>query len=665
MSGCKGRYGRWLAMFAALTSFHLSYGATSSPEMQKAVRAATFEVVLRKSDSDPLSYEKPLPLDLVPYVIRTDKYWSIGTAFAIGPDRYVTAAHVLLAAVGSQFGAPGLRDTSGHVYPIDQVIKFSAHEDFVVFTVAGAPAAVPLATSTERKIDDIVFAVGNALGEGVVVRDGLLTSETPENQDGRWNWLRFSAAASPGNSGGPLLDAGGRVIGVVTAKSPNENLNYALPIERVLNASAQAAGIETRYTVKLPNARDTQVATLKAQFGVPKKFAEFANAYQDIILNAARRDQLQLQTALSGELFPKGNSAKLLATVYDSPLPTFVQKDGNDAWDALAADNIVDQDLPGKGLVTTGTSLGVHVFRLRRPDAASDAKFYQDPTQFMDLLLKGLKLPRVVGDQGIRIVSLGHAQQRSEFDDKYGRRWQVSAWPLGYTDSYVVCYALPVPEGYVGFVHAVPSPQLDSVNESLKSLANDVYVNYTGTMTQWKAFLSRRELRPGIFDVVKVDVDEAGLHFQSPRLTLQMPKDLIETSPDSELELHTAYMMSGGKLVWDVGGLYLYRDHKRHTYIGLERHVKPSDDSAKDLLETWNEMTARGPGFNGVAGHDIDFKNYWIHDAVSAPAASAPGLDPNSTVLYDVYYGTESDSFPRDMENAERRLIQATRILER
>jgi serine protease Do len=100
-------------------------------------------------------------------------------------------------------------------------------------------------------------------------------------------------ATSPGSSGGPLLDAEGRVLGVVTAKSPNENLNYALPIGRVLDASGQAATFDIRYTIKLPNALATQVATLKTQFALPKKFADFAAAYQKLIIDSTSWDQQQ------------------------------------------------------------------------------------------------------------------------------------------------------------------------------------------------------------------------------------------------------------------------------------------------------------------------------------------------------------------------------------
>jgi hypothetical protein len=643
-----------------------AYAATPTPELQKAVRAATFEVVLRKESSDPLSYEKPLPLELIPYVIRNDAYWSIGTAFAIGPATFVSASHVLLLAVGSQFGAPALRDSDGHVYPVDKVLKFSGHEDFIVFTVSGAPTVAPLPTNTEYTIDDVVFAVGNALGEGVVIRDGLLTSETPEDQDGRWKWLRFSAAASPGNSGGPLLDAAGRVLGVVEAKSPNENLNYALPIARVLDADGRAGRIDLRYSTKLLNARATQVATLKTEFPLPKSFAEFDETYLALQLHATQHDLQQLQDSLANQMFPKGKSAKLLATVYDSALPGFVQQNTDDVWDALGAADQTEQELPGHGLVVTGHSLGVAVFRLRRSNTASDAQFYGDSRAFMDLLLQGLKLPRQIGSQQIRITSLGTAQHQSVLEDRFGRRWQVGEWPLGYIDAYVVCYALPVPEGYVGMVAFSQSEQLEIWNEQLKYLTNQIIVNYSGTLAQWKAFLARTALRPRIFDEVELEIDEAqDVRYQSALLGLYLPTDLLHSTADSELELHTTYTLHADKLEWGVGGLYLYKDRDRHQYVGVERHPKPTDESAKDLLETWQRMSTRGPGFNGVAGHDDGFRQYWIHDALSAPLATGPDIDPTATTLYDVYYYTDAQVYPRDMEEIEHRLIRSTRVLER
>ena len=654
-----------LALCALCLSTTLAHAAALTPESQKAVRAATFEVVLRKLDTDLLRYEKSLPLELVPYSIRSDHYWSIGTAFAIGPNTYVSAAHVLLATIGSQFGAPALRDGAGKAYPVDQILKFSAHEDFIVFTVSGAPAATPLATTPEHKIDDVVFAVGNALGEGVVVRDGLLTSETPEDQDGRWKWLRFSAAASPGNSGGPLLDAAGQVIGIVRAKSPNENLNYALPIGRVLAAPQQAA-FDVRYSVRLPTVRESQVAALQTNFPLPKSYAEFARSYRELALRTSHLDQQHFASSLAGKLFPGGKSGRLLATVYDSALPSFVQQTDNDTWDAVAASSTTDQDLPGKGLVSTGSTLGVQVFRLRRPEAATDGKFYHDASAFMDLLLQGLKLPRIVGDQAIRITSLGPAPHEQIHEDRYGRRWQVTHWPLGYMDSYVVCYALPTPEGYAGMVQLVASPQLDGANEYLNAMADAVYVNYAGTLAQWHAFLERRELLPKTFEHIQIGFDDKeGLRYRSPRLTLEVPRDVLEAGAGSELVLHMAYMLDHNQLNWDVGSLYVYQDSAHHTYIGLERHVKPTDNSDTTLLETWNQLRDPQSSYKRIAGHDDEFRSYWIHDVASAPSASEPGLDLSAGVLYDVFYETDASVYPIDLEDRERRLMRATRVLER
>src|SRR5258708_6605841 len=93
------------ALMLALVVAPVALGGVT-PELQRAIRASTFEVVLKKPTHDPVSYEKPLPLELLPYVERTDPYQSVGTAFALGQNTYVTAAHVLTAAVDSQYGAP-------------------------------------------------------------------------------------------------------------------------------------------------------------------------------------------------------------------------------------------------------------------------------------------------------------------------------------------------------------------------------------------------------------------------------------------------------------------------------------------------------------------------------------------------------------------------------
>ena len=115
--------------FAIATLFALSFSAALTEAAaldggtQKRVRAATFEVVVPKAPDDAVKYERPPPYELLSYAERTDKFWSVGTAFAISADTFVTAAHVLSGAVGGQGGPPVLRDAQGRTFPIERVLK--------------------------------------------------------------------------------------------------------------------------------------------------------------------------------------------------------------------------------------------------------------------------------------------------------------------------------------------------------------------------------------------------------------------------------------------------------------------------------------------------------------------------------------------------------------
>jgi len=358
-----------VAVFCAVGAALPARSAAPSAELQKQVRAATFEVVLKKPDADPLTYEKALPLELLPYAERTDKYWSMGTAFAIAPDTFVSAGHVILAGVGSQFGIPALRDAQGNVYPVDRVTKFSLHEDFAVFTLAKPPSVTLLPTNTKPAIDDPVFAVGNALGDGVVIRDGLLTSMTPEDQDGRWKWLRFSAAASPGNSGGPLLDAQGNVVGIVIGRSQSENLNFALPIDRVLNDPGKLATMDVRENFTLPILTGGDVSVMKDAFPLPQAYGEFSKRMLEARFNYYQTARNRILSTRAAELFPHGESAKLLASPERLGAPSLVVQDADRVWTADDGSGLEEAQLGEDGHVKLRYHGRVALFEMKRPAA--------------------------------------------------------------------------------------------------------------------------------------------------------------------------------------------------------------------------------------------------------------------------------------------------------
>jgi serine protease Do len=654
-----------VSFLVALAAVRGSHSAPASAELQKQVRAATFEVVLRKPEKDPLSYEKPLPLDLLPYTERTDKYSSIGTAFTVAPGLFVSAGHVMLSGIDSQFGAPALRDSSGNVFPIDRVMKFSLHEDFMVFTVSPAPTATPLETSATPALDETVYAVGNALGDGVVIRDGLLTSMTPEDQDARWKWLRFSAAASPGNSGGPLLDAQGRVVGVVTMRSPGENLNFALPIERVTAAPSNAATYDVRESFGLPMLRDTQVSVNKGTFPLPLPFAEFSKRYRESLLRYFRTERDRLLKDEADELFPKGTASKLLAVASRPERPALVSQEDDHTWSASEGDEGDAAELPGEGAVEVRGGNGFALFTVSRPNAAHDDAFYSDSRAFMDLLLKGLKLPRYVGPQQVRITSAGPAARDVPWQDRFGRRWQMRVWPLGFTDSAIVVAALPVPDGYVGMIMFTQSVLIDTMSEKLQLLTGYFQSPYSGTLQQWQAYLARKPLRAVVFDAAKLKHDAAtGLTFESPRLRTVVPPDLLKLTDASNLSLNMFYLLDGEKLVWDIGAIEIAEDIDGETFVAAYRQPKPASDAGRELLQRWDRMLKRGDEFNGTVRHDPNYTAMSIATALGRKMTPEERPDPASTVLYELVYRTDDRLLPREMDTRKRRLMQALTILE-
>jgi serine protease Do len=654
---------RALIMAGALFAAAPPSFAAVTPELQRQVRASTFEVVMKKPAEGAVKYEKPLPLELLPYIERTDAYRSVGTAFALGRNTYVTAAHVLVAAVDSQYGAPQLRAADGHVHPIASIQKFSAYEDFVVFTLADELNAVALPTNRTPHVDDPVLAVGNALGEGIVIRDGLFTSETPEEQDGRWKWIRFSAAASPGNSGGPLLDAAGNLIGVVIAKSPNENLNYALPIGNVLDAPPSKARFDQRLLTKLPFAQGSKTYALKDEFASPLSWEKFVQAYQALLARHLEESRAALLSAYASSLFPRGSGTDdiLYGPDASSREPALVtqQDDGN--W-AIRTSEFQFTDLSGDGRVGVAATAGGALFALHRSDAASDDAFYADSKAFMDVALKALNVRRAVGTDHVKVVSLGSASADEMRTDAYGRVWQLRVWPLPFLDVYIVAQVLPTPDGYVGMIAYAPSALLRETQAQLALLANQVTLTYQGSIAQWRAFLLRRRFLPKALQEVKLDSGDAGWTLRTPRFTMAMPAKLMKIDAHSELLMSMSYMYSGSQVVWDTGGVWWYRDAQEKAYVGLQRRPRPPASARLELRTRFDDLIGRHSPYDGVpvatSGDSFDV----------SVGLQAPGIregTSSSAVAYALTMRLDGHPSPEQVGLNEQLAVQSAAILER
>ena len=90
------------------------------------------------------------------------------------------------------------------------------------------------ADSDTVEVGDFVFPIGNALGRGKTMTQGMISAQNKQiNIDGKnLTVIQTDAAINPGNSGGALMNSDGEVVGINTAKlssSAIEGIGYAIP----------------------------------------------------------------------------------------------------------------------------------------------------------------------------------------------------------------------------------------------------------------------------------------------------------------------------------------------------------------------------------------------------------------------------------------------------
>lgn len=108
--------------------------------------------------------------------------------------------------------------------------------------VAGLPS-LPLGDSDALDVGDWVVAIGNPFGLSHTVSAGILSAKGRTREDvadldrtgrGYFNFIQTDAAINQGNSGGPLINLAGQVVGINTAIRANaNNIGFAIPINMV------------------------------------------------------------------------------------------------------------------------------------------------------------------------------------------------------------------------------------------------------------------------------------------------------------------------------------------------------------------------------------------------------------------------------------------------
>ncbi|MFM2095902.1 MAG: putative serine protease HhoA precursor [Planctomycetota bacterium] len=178
---------------------------------------------------------------------RDDQANQIGSGFVIDArGLVVTSLHVLTDSTQAS-----VRFRDGATYEIDGYAAVDPDSDLAIVSLKSPPAdlsPLPLGDSRDPATFSHVVAIGHPHGLDFSPYDGrisriLNTSELPARSrrfvlegfrsDSNQRWIQHTAALSEGNSGGPLLDDQGQVIGVNTWVDKEARFGYAIHIRHL------------------------------------------------------------------------------------------------------------------------------------------------------------------------------------------------------------------------------------------------------------------------------------------------------------------------------------------------------------------------------------------------------------------------------------------------
>ena len=151
---------------------------------------------------------------------------ALGSGFSIGKNCIITNAHVI-----EDISDVTVQTFDGDEF-IARVLDMDEDKDIAVLVVEKELSYLPVADIDETSIGSDVYAIGAPQSLSYTLTKGVLSAK--ERAVGDYTYLQTDAAINQGNSGGPLLNDKGEVLGVNSMKlMDSEGIGLAIPITRV------------------------------------------------------------------------------------------------------------------------------------------------------------------------------------------------------------------------------------------------------------------------------------------------------------------------------------------------------------------------------------------------------------------------------------------------
>jgi len=179
---------------------------------------------------------------------------ALGTGFVVSKEGYVlTNAHVVdNEGQTAESVTVGFKSEGSSTTKVDaQIVGIDNSSDVALLKIdpeeAGTLTVLPLGDSDKLEVGEQVVAIGNPLGYDFTLTTGVVSALGRELQSPNGSviadGIQTDAAINSGNSGGPLIDATGHVIGIneqiASQSGGNQGLGFAVPINTAIRVMDQ------------------------------------------------------------------------------------------------------------------------------------------------------------------------------------------------------------------------------------------------------------------------------------------------------------------------------------------------------------------------------------------------------------------------------------------
>ncbi len=233
-----------------------------------------------------------------------------GTGFFVSADGLIaTNLHVVFNAASIS-----VRTKTGETFPVEFIANYNDDLDICLLKINTANAPLlPLGDSDQLNPGDILFTIGHREGSFYQTSSGPFVSKTVIDEHEN---LQSKIVTGHGNSGGPILDAQGNLVGISKAFSPQSGHNFGIPVNaakkyftynqpltvadfnrqispaNALTYHAEGLLLEGKYGEALKNFKEALALDqnyLKALVGIAKSYSamrmntEALSAWQDVL----------------------------------------------------------------------------------------------------------------------------------------------------------------------------------------------------------------------------------------------------------------------------------------------------------------------------------------------------------------------------------------------